>query len=227
MNIVVHVTAESLSDLYRQLKTQIGELEGLVSVPGADAPAPAYADRVTYARQGDYMNSGGPSLDAAAGILDQAAAMLGTVQAAEAPAAEPEKPKRTRKAKEAAGPFASSDAPAADEPKTVETATAPEAPAATTAASTSGSSPANGSAAASSPATGDIVARWSEGGSAFEMTRDDVLNAARDWISSHKEGKDRASKLIKGMVASLGAGKVSDLPDSDMQAFIELLHGAA
>lgn len=187
MKIEVHVTAESLADLYRQLKEQVGELETHISVPPPAEP-------VQWS-----------------GVVATAAAMLGEP----APAAEPEKPKRTRKPKEAAAepvPDLTPDAAA-----TVAEPAGPTEPEASTSAA----------AAPSSQGSDTAIARWSESGIVVEMTRDDVLNAAREWIASHPEGKDRAAKLIKGMAASLGAGKVSDLPDSDMQAFVDLLHGAA
>ena len=71
-----------------------------------------------------------------------------------------------------------------------------------------------------------VVATLEAGPNTLDFTREEVIDAARAFIAGHKDGKEKGNAIVKGLVASMGFPRVSELPDDRMQEFLTLLDGA-
>jgi hypothetical protein len=123
-------------------------------------------------------------------------------------AAEAEKPKRTRKAKEA-------EAPAAEGP-TAPTADTKPADAGTDTASSSASP-----ATASPPST----EKAEPTATSPSVTHEQAKAAAEKFMADHPDGKDQAKKEIRGYLATYGVSRVAELAAKDLQSFLSDLEG--
>lgn len=112
------------------------------------------------------------------------------------------------------------------------------APAATTSSGgdpkpdTSDAQPAKPSAASPEPgpATPEgmkIVATSIKDGVKMEMTRDEVIDAAKAFIAGYKGGRDRGNAMVKGFCVTLGFGRVSEVPADRMQELLDMMGEAA
>lgn len=139
---------------------------------------------------------------------------------------EAEKPKRTRKGKDApAGEPAGASAP----PTEASPAAAPGAEPAAPVSADKPMTAAEAEAWASGPAPEKaraVVATLEAGPNTLDFTREEVIDAARAFIAGHKDGKEKGNAIVKGLVASMGFPRVSELPDDRMQEFLTLLDGA-
>lgn len=204
MSITFHIalTARSLADLHQQLATALGGAQGLAwlaTLPAASADAPPVEINIT------------PRAETAVPVE--------TAPSETDPPAAEEAPKRRRrtKAEIQAAEEAEMAAQAAADPTVVEAAQeAVEAPPAKSAAE---------AAEVLAPAV-RTVASWSDGGQTFNLTRNEVLDVARTFIASHPQGKDRGAAVIKGIAASHGFGKLSDVPDDLMQDVLDAINEA-
>lgn len=139
---------------------------------------------------------------------------------------EAEKPKRTRKGKDApAGEPAGASAP----PTEASPAAAPGAEPAAPVSADKPMTAAEAEAWASGPPPEKaraVVATLEAGPNTLDFTREEVIDAARAFIAGHKDGKEKGNAIVKGLVASMGFPRVSELPDDRMQEFLTLLDGA-
>jgi hypothetical protein len=139
---------------------------------------------------------------------------------------EAEKPKRTRKGKDTpAGEPAGASAP----PTEASPAAAPGAEPAAPVSADKPMTAAEAEAWASRPPPEKaraVVATLEAGPNTLDFTREEVIDAARAFIAGHKDGKEKGNAIVKGLVASMGFPRVSELPDDRMQEFLTLLDGA-
>jgi hypothetical protein len=212
MDINIVIKAESMEDLRDQIAKAFDVFFPAVEVRQPSMTAPA-------------------ALLQGVGVQDDAPPAPGTYRHPEsgdvvdAPV-EAEKPKRTRgKAKDApVGEPAGTVAAGSDGSQSSAGATSAQPVEASPSSTDTGGSPRVMSAAeAEKVQHKDTVAEWTEGGSTFKLNRDEVIDAARAFIAGHKDGKERGNAIVKGINASLGYGRVSELPDDQLQAFIDLL----
>lgn len=121
---------------------------------------------------------------------------------------EAEKPKRTRKVKEA-------EAPAAEGPSAPTADTKPASAGADTASSTASA------AEASQPSTEKAEPTASTSG----VTHEQAKAAAEKFMAEHPDGKDQAKKEIRGYLATYGVSRVAELAAKDLQSFMSDLEG--
>lgn len=207
--IHINIAVQSLDELREELLRQFGPLFPVAPLSSEAHPLPAPV-------------LSGSATPADAPIADT---YVSDVKPEPEAPAEAEKPKRTRKAKDApAGEPAGASAP----PTAAPSDPAPGAPPAEAASPDAPMTAAQAEEARAPDAVPAkaVVATLSAGPNTLEFTREEVIDAARAFIAGHKDGKERGNAVVKGIVASMGFPRVSELPDDRMQEFLTLLDGA-
>lgn len=139
---------------------------------------------------------------------------------------EVEKPKRTRKGKDTpAGEPAGASAPPTEASPAAAPGAEPAAPVSADKPMTAAEAEAWASGSPPEKARA-VVATLDAGPNTLDFTREEVIDAARAFIAGHKDGKEKGNAIVKGLVASMGFPRVSELPDDRMQEFLTLLDGA-
>jgi hypothetical protein len=198
MDTVIHVSiqVQSLDELREELLRRFGPI---LAVPEVSLPANVVAPAIDAPVADTYVSDVKPE------------------------PVEVEKPKRTRKVK---------DAPAG------EPAGAPAAPTEASSTADAGAEPAAPASETDAPMTAAQAEAWASGGgkavvatleagpNTLTFSREEVIDAARAFIAGHKAGKEKGNAVIKGIVASMGFARVSELPDDRMQEFLQLMDEA-